>query len=67
MSKFAAVLFGFIVLGYVGVLIAGMLELMPWGLIGLVILFGFAFLFGWILKDRLGNKEDDHYDKNVKL
>ncbi|NNE91951.1 MAG: hypothetical protein HKN23_09920 [Verrucomicrobiales bacterium] len=67
MSNFAAVLFAVIVLGYLGFLIFGMIQLLPWGLIGLGILAGFGILFFGVLKDRIGNKEDDYYDKNVDL
>ncbi|MFC2128968.1 hypothetical protein ACFLRR_03730 [Bacteroidota bacterium] len=38
----------------------------PWGLIGFVGIAGFGFLFAKVVKDRLENKEDDHYSKNVE-
>jgi len=43
--------------------------LRAYGLLGLgVIWFGFAgiaFLAGQVVKDRLGNKEDNYYERNV--
>lgn len=35
------------------------------GVIFLFFLVGFGFLFAKTLKDRIGNKEDDHYSKHV--
>ncbi len=37
----------------------------PWGLIGFIGITGIGFLFAKVVKDRLGNKEDDHYSQNV--
>ena len=36
-----------------------------WGLIGFIGITGIGFLFAKVVKDRLGNKEDDHYSQNV--
>ena len=66
MSRFAAILFSILTIVYLGFLIAGMINILPWGLIGLAALAAFAFLFLWILRDRMGNEEDDYYDKNVE-
>lgn len=38
----------------------------PWGLIGFIGIAGIGFLFAKVIKDRMGNKEDDYYSKNVK-
>jgi hypothetical protein len=45
--------------------IGGMIAVFPAGLIGLVALLGIGLLFAKVLKDRLSNKEDDYYSKNV--
>ena len=43
------------------------LEFWPHGLLGLLAIIGFGFLFVKALSDRLSSKEDDHYSKNVDL
>ncbi len=50
---FAAVLFG-------------MIQVFPFGLLGLIIFLGFGLLFIKVLAERLINAEDDYYDKNVE-
>jgi hypothetical protein len=46
-------------------IIGGMIAAFPVGIIGLVGLVGIGLLFIKVLKDRLSNKEDDYYSKNV--
>ena len=41
------------------------LEFWPHGLLGMLAIIGFGFLLVKALSDRLSNKEDDHYSKNV--
>jgi hypothetical protein len=53
-------------LGWGFVMIRGLIEALPWGLVGLVAIAGFGFLLIKVVSDRLKNKEDDYYDKNVK-
>ena len=43
----------------------GLIAAFPAGLIGLVAIAGIGFLFAKVIKDRLANKEDDHYSKKV--
>jgi hypothetical protein len=38
----------------------------PSGIIGLLAMVGIGLLFVKVLKERLANKEDDHYSKTVK-
>ena len=45
---------------------AGMIVAFPVGLVGLLVLLAFGLLFIKVLKDRLSNKEDDHYSKEVQ-
>jgi len=45
--------------------IAGTVMAFPWGLVGLTTIAGFGFLFAKVIKERLENKEDDHYSKTV--
>jgi hypothetical protein len=61
---------GYILIGSVAILwiigiFAGLIVAFPYGIIGLVILIGFGLLFVKVLKERLANKEDDYYSKNI--
>ncbi len=47
------------------VALTGMIALFPWGLIGLIPLTGMAILVFVVIRDRLRNKDDDYYSKNV--
>jgi len=47
-------------------IIIGMIVAIPWGIIGLIAIIGIGFLFMQVLSDRLSNKEDDYYEKNIK-
>ncbi|MCK5821446.1 MAG: hypothetical protein KAH17_06155 [Bacteroidales bacterium] len=51
---------------WIYLLVKGLVEAFPVGLIGFIVIAGFGFLFLKVLKDRLRNKEDDYYDKNVE-
>ncbi len=62
---------GYILLGIAAVcwiiaVIIGVVVAFPVGLIGLIAIIGIGFLFAKVIKDRIGNKEDDHYSKNIK-
>ena len=62
---------GYTCLGVVAVLYAlamlvGIIAAFPFGLIGLLVVIGVGVLFVKVLKERLGNKEDDYYSKNVE-
>ena len=61
---------GYIFLGIAAVcwiiaIIIGMVVAFPYGLIGLIAILGIGFLFAKVIKDRLENKEDDHYSNTV--
>jgi len=47
-------------------LFVGLIAAFPYGLIGLIAIIGLGFLFAKVIKDRLENKEDDHYSDNVE-
>ena len=53
------------VIGWVLAVIVGMVAAFPEGLIGLIPILGVGFLFAYVVKQRLENKEDDYYSKNV--
>jgi hypothetical protein len=52
-------------LGWLVLAIGAAATSLPVGLIGLAALLGTALLLLRVLLDRLGNREDDHYDRNV--
>ncbi len=61
---------GYVLLGVVAVcwgilLLAGLIAVLPWGLVGLAAIVGLGFLFAKVVKDRLANREDDYYERNV--
>ena len=47
-------------------LFIGLIAAFPYGIIGLIAIIGLGFLFAKVIKDRLENKEDDHYSDNVE-
>jgi hypothetical protein len=49
----------------IGILV-GMITAFPVGIIGLLAILGIGFLFAKVLRDRLANKEDNHYSKTVE-
>ena len=51
---------------WIYLLIRSLIDIFPEGIIGLIAIAGIGFLFIKVLGDRLKNKEDDYYDKNVK-
>lgn len=68
MDKYEKV--GFTCLGvlavlYILALLVGVIVAFPFGLLGLVALVGIGALVIKVLKERIGNKEDDYYSKNV--
>ena len=52
-------------LGWLALFVGAAATSLPVGLIGLAALLGTALLLLRVLLDRLGNREDDHYDRNV--
>ena len=56
---------GVVVVLYFLAVLFGIIALFPFGLIGLIVLIGIGALFLKVVKERLANKEDDYYSKNV--
>lgn len=46
-------------------MIVGMIVAFPAGIIGLIGIAGVGFLLAHVIKQRIENKEDDYYAKNV--
>lgn len=51
---------------YICFMLFGLIAILPYGLPGLVVLGIFLYVLVRIIRDRLGNKEDDYYEKNIK-
>ncbi len=65
MERIGYILLSVIAIAWILGIIAGMIAAFPFGLIGLIVLSGIGFLFAKVVKDRINNKEDDYYSKNV--
>ncbi|MCF6242795.1 MAG: hypothetical protein L3J74_15815 [Bacteroidales bacterium] len=65
MERLGYILLSIIAVAWILGIIAGMVAAFPFGLIGLIVLAGIGFLFAKVVKDRINNKEDDYYSKNV--
>ena len=66
MEYIGYVLLVIVALVWIVALFVGMIAAFPYGIIGLVAIFGIGFLFAKVVKDRLENREDDHYSDNVE-
>ena len=66
MENIGYVLLAIVAVCWLAGMIVGMIAAFPFGVIGLLAIVGIGFLFAKVLKDRLANKEDDHYSKTVK-
>ena len=65
MEKIGYVLLAIVALCWLVAMLVGMIAAFPYGIIGLVAIVGIGFLFAKVVKDRLANKEDERYTKNV--
>ena len=54
-------------IGYLCLLVFGLIAAWPFGIIGFFLLLGLGFLFIKAMKDKIGNEEDAHYKKNVDI
>ena len=65
MENIGYILLGIAAVCWIVAIIIGVIVAFPVGLIGLITIIGIGFLFAKVIKDRLENKEDDHYSKNI--
>ncbi len=65
MEKLAYVLLGIVAVVWLVAILIGFVAAFPFGLIGFVALGGITLLFAKVIKERLDNKEDDYYSKNI--
>jgi membrane protein implicated in regulation of membrane protease activity len=66
LDKIALVLVVIAVAVWCAVLLTGVIATLPWGLPLLLVFCVVAYLFYRVVRERLHNAEDDHYEKNVK-
>jgi len=66
MEYIGYVLLAIVALVWIVALFIGLIAAFPYGIIGLVAIIGIGFLFAKVIKDRLENKEDDHYSDNIE-
>lgn len=64
-EKFGYACLGAVALLYLAAMIFGMIAAFPLGLLGFVVLLGVGALLIKVLKERIGNQEDDYYSNNV--
>lgn len=65
LEKTAYALLGFVCLLYVGVMIAGLIAAFPVGIFGLIAIVGIGLLLIKVVRERVRNREDDYYSKNI--
>ena len=65
MENIGYILLGIVAACWITAIIIGVIVAFPVGIIGLIAITGIGFLFAKVIKDRLENKEDDHYSKNI--
>jgi hypothetical protein len=66
MENIGYVLLAIVAICWLIAILIGMVAAFPVGIIGLLAIGGIGFLFAKVVKDRLANKEDDYYSKNVE-
>jgi hypothetical protein len=65
MENIGYLLLGIVTVCWIAAIIIGVVVAFPIGIIGLIAILGIGFLFAKVIKDRLENKEDDHYSDTV--
>lgn len=65
MEKIGYILLLIVAICWLVAMLFGMIAALPFGIIGLLAIVGIGLLFAKVLKERLANKEDNHYSKNV--
>ena len=65
METIGYVLLAIVAVIWIVAMIYGMISSFPVGIIGLIAIVGIGLLLAKVIKDRVANKEDDHYSKNV--
>ncbi len=66
LEKISYALLAFVFTIYIFALVVGSIVLFPVGIVGLVVLTALGLLLTKVTRERLQNKEDDHYARNVE-
>lgn len=66
MDKIGYVLLGAAVVAWLILIFTAVINALPEGLFGLLVIGGIGFLLAKAISDRMKNKEDDYYSKNVE-
>ena len=66
MEKAGYVFLAIAAFGWLAAIVVGLVAIFPWGLFGFCAKVGLGILFAKVLKERIANKEDDHYSKKVE-
>ena len=66
MEKVAYVILTIVAICWLIAIVAGMIAVSPFGIIGLVMIIGFGLLFVKALRERLFSRKDDRYSKDVE-
>jgi len=66
MEKTAYVILTLAALGWIGVIIFGLVAAFPVGLVGLVIIFALGLLFVKAFRDRVKSSGEDRYSRDVQ-
>ena len=53
-------------IGFLVVVIMGLVDALPWGVVGLLLIAGLGVLLVKVIKDTLTSEEDRYYSKKVK-
>ncbi|MCB1805774.1 MAG: hypothetical protein KDK04_10355 [Candidatus Competibacteraceae bacterium] len=64
-EKWGYLLLAIVAVAYVLAMLAGMIVVFPFGILGLLLMGGFGILLIKVVKERLHNKEDDYYSKEI--
>ena len=64
-EKIGYTILGVVAACWLAAVLYGVIAALPYGLVGLAAITGIGVLFIKVIRDRLANKEDDYYSKNV--
>ena len=64
-EKLGYTLLAIIAIIYLIAMLIGMISVFPFGLLGLLLIAGVGVLMVKVIKERLQNKEDDYYSKEI--
>ncbi len=67
MENIGYVFLAIAVIAWFVAILSGVILAFPFGIIGLFTIIGIGFLFAKVIKEKIRNKDDDYYSKNVDL